>query len=96
MRSFDPTEPIVGDAVDVDDPSECYLFIVSIEEFSSEDQETTSDCAYLRFGQEKYDHLQNVCFALRSVIKSWGVDEGHLSPVEDELVRDPDIGRTRL
>ena len=82
--------------MDVDDPSECYPFIVSIEEFSSEDQETTSDCAYLRVGQEKPDHLQDLRIALRSVIESWGVDENDLSPVEDELVRDLDIGRTRL
>ena len=37
IPSSDSAEPIVGDAVDVDDPSECGSLLVSVEEFSSED-----------------------------------------------------------
>ena len=40
IPSSDSAEPIVGDAMDIDDPSECGSFLVSVEKFSPEDRET--------------------------------------------------------
>ena len=88
----DPTEPDVEDAVNVDDPSECRPFLVSVENFSPTNWKTTNANAHLPGCQEKCDHLQNICIASCSVTESWGFEEGHHSPVKGEFVRDSDLG----
>ena len=70
------------------DPSS-YLFTSLVGQIDEGD-------ARLRGGQEECDHLQDLGIALRSVIESGGIDEGHHSPVESELFGDLDLGRARL
>ena len=96
IPSGDPAKPIVGDTVEVDDSSEHGAFLIPVERFSEQDRKTMTADARLRVGQEERDQLQDLSIALCSVIKSWGVDERHGSPVESELVGELDLCRTRL
>ena len=94
IPSGDPAEPIVRDSMDVDDPGKLRPFLIPIGGFSPEVRQTTNAEACLHGGQEKCYRLQNLRVALCSVIESWGVDEGHRSPIENELIREFDIGST--
>jgi len=47
----------------------------------------------LRCGQEGSDIPQDVRIALRSIVESWCIDEGHTPPIELEFVRELDLGR---
>ena len=80
--------------MDVDDPGERRPSLISVKGSSSEDREMMNTDAHLRGCQEKRDHLQNLCIALRSV-EPWGVDEGHRSPVEGEFFGELDLGSPR-
>ena len=88
-------KPIVRNAVDVDDPGKSRPFLISVEvRFSPENREATSRDVDLRGGQEMCNNIQDFSVALEGIVESWGVDEGHCLPIENELVRELDIGRT--
>ena len=81
--------------MDVDDPGKSRTFLISVEvKFSPENREATSRDADLRGGQESCNNLQDIRVVLCGIVESWGVDQGHRVPIEDELVRELDIGRT--
>ena len=82
--------------MDVDDPGKRSPFLISVGGFNPEDWVTANGDVHLRSGHEKCDHLQNICIAFRSFIESRGVNEGHWSSVENELVHHLDLGCYRL
>ena len=82
--------------MNVDDPGERRSILVSVKEFNPVGGETKYADERLRCVQEKCDRPQNVGIVRYGVIKSRGIDESHRSPVESELVRSLDLGRTRL
>ena len=82
--------------MDVDDPSERCPFLVPVEKLSREDRDVSNADVRLRVGQEICDQLQNFGIALRSIIESRGIDESYRPSIESELLRDPDLGGTRL
>ena len=45
----------------------------------------------LRLGQEGSDSLQYVRIALRGIVKSRRIDDGHTPPIETEFIRELDI-----
>lgn len=82
--------------MDVDDPGEFGPFLVAVENIGQVDVETTNASAHLRGCQEKCNQLQNLGITLRSIIESGGIDEGHRSPVDVELIRNLDLSCARL
>ena len=78
--------------MDVDDSCELRPFLVSVGELSLHDRETANADACLLGCEEKRDHLQNLRITLRSVIESRGVDESHSSSVENEFIRELNLG----
>ena len=92
IPSCDSGRPVVGDAVDVDDPSKLGTFPISVEKLVRKTR-TTNVNGHLHSGHEIYN-LQNL-LGLRGIIKARGVDESHCVSVQSEFARGLDFGPRR-
>ena len=59
----DPSEPSVGNAVDVDDTGKHNPLLISVKRFSPDGQETMDTNVYLRGSQESCNYLENLRIA---------------------------------
>ena len=92
----DPTKPVIGDAVDVDDPGELRAFLIPVKKFIPNDRERTKANGRSHGGQESCDDLQNMHIVPWGVIESRNINEGHCSSIESKLVRKFDLSSTRV